>query len=60
MTTGTTPRSDTSTVTVIVTVVDVNDNDPVWTDPTPGPVTLVEVCTWDLAFRWNSLAYHDY
>ncbi len=43
VTTGTTPRSDISTVSVVITIVDVNDNDPVWTDSTPGPVELVEV-----------------
>lgn len=43
VTTGTTPRSDISTVTVIVTILDSNDNSPVWTDPTPGPISLIEV-----------------
>ena len=43
MTSGTTPRSDISTVSVVIAIEDINDNDPVWTDSTPGPIILVEV-----------------
>ena len=43
MTVDNTPRSGISTVSMIVTILDINDNDPVWTDPTPGPISILEV-----------------
>jgi len=43
VTTGTTPRSDISTVSVTVGITDINDNSPTWTDASPGPVSITEV-----------------